>query len=230
MISPKTFSIIPSENEPISQLRFFKGSDRLSRKDLEREVGHECFIRFPAEQPSLFDIEERVPVVGDDISSHLLTVDLNCDIVAYKTKNTVEPIYLGSRSMDPKEYFDYIHCDEVKVKGLILEKGVGYLLGSYERIMLPAHLAGEVVPYSEKYGELRNHFAGYIDSGFGLNTPNGNSITFEVITNETGVCIRHSQSIGEIRYEYMSSKPNVLYQGNYKLQPSGPQLPKYFRK
>ncbi len=229
MLSPKCFSIELTDNEPLSQLRFFKGSDRLSSKNLEREMKRYSFIR-STKNPELFTEEDaRVPVVGSDIASNLLTVDMESDIVAYSTKKFYEPILLSSRDIDPKKYFDFIYRDELSPNGLLLIQGVGYLLGSSELIKLPGHLASEVVPFSEKYGELRSHYAGYIDPGFGLDTPCGNSITFEVISHESGISLRHRQPIAEIQYEYMSKDPKTLYKGNYKNQTSGPKLPKYFK-
>ncbi len=230
MLSPKCFNITLAEGEPISQLRFFKGNDRLSRKDLEREISRNNFIDLPS-APVLFKgLESLVPVLGEDIASNLLTIDMSCDIVAFKTKRNDEPILLSMRDVNPKEYFEYIYQDRTRGNGLVLDQLAGYLLGSLERIRLPSYLAAEVVPFSEKYGELRTHFAGFVDPGFGTDTQNGNSITFEVLTQEQGVGTRHGQSIGEIQYEYMSSEPTKAYAGNYKFQPSGPQLPKYFRK
>jgi dCTP deaminase len=155
---------------------------------------------------------------------------LECDIVAFKAKQNDEPILLSGRTSNPKEYFEYIYRDATKGCGLVLEERVGYLFGSPEQIKLPTGIAAEVGPYSEKYGELRSHFAGFIDPGFGLGSPCGNSITFEIIAYEAGHAVRHGQSIAEIQYEYMSSEPTKGYAGNYALQPKGPQLPKYFKK
>lgn len=230
MLSPKCFDIFLTEDEPLTQLRFFKGNDRLSRKELEREMSRNTFIDLPR-MPELFDLlPSQVPVLGEDIASNLLTVDMGCDIVAYKTKNNDQPILISSRTTNPDQYFEPVYKDQVRRHGLVLEQEKGYLLGSLERIKLPHFLAAEVVPYSEKYGELRSHFAGFVDPGFGFGSPNGNSITFEIIAQEQGIAVRHGQSIAEIQYEYMSSEPKNGYAGNYKLQPSGPQLPKYFKK
>lgn len=231
IVTPKCFNITLAEKEPITQLRFFQGNDQLSRKTLEREVSKQPFIMFPSVQDTfLLDAPLGVPIVGDEIASHLLTVDMGCDVVAYKTKKNDDPIDLGKRSADANKYFECISKEQLLDGCLILEEGVGYLLGSYERIKVPEHLAAEVVPFSDKYGELRTHYAGFVDPGFGRNAPQGNSITFEVICNEAGVCLRHRQPIAELKYEYMSSIPKKLYQGNYKLQQTGPQLPKYFAK
>ncbi len=229
MLSPKCFNILLSENEPVSQLRFFKGNDRLPRKTLEREIKRYSFIQI-GERSTLFP-EERVgvPVVGEDIASNLLTVDFSADIVAYSTKKNEAPLFLEKRDIDPKDYFDFVYRDQVKSNGLHLIQGVGYLLGSPELMRLPGHLAAEVVPFSDKYGEIRTHYAGFIDPGFGMDTTNGNSITFEVVSHEPGISLRHRHPIAEVQYEYMSDNPETLYKGNYKFQTSGPKLPKYFK-
>lgn len=226
-----SFCLQLSETEPISQMRFFKGSAFLTRKDLDREIGREKFIFNPKDsQIELFEGEVSVKTLGDEIGTSLLTVDFGCDIIGYKTKRTEHTIYLVKRDIDWHDFYEPIYRDQLIDGVLELEIGVGYLFGSYERIRLPAHLAAEVIPFSEKYGEHRTHFAGYIDPWFGADMPDGNSITFEVVASERGACLRHRQPIGELRYEYMSSNPKKLYQGNYKVQTSGPQLPKYFKK
>lgn len=230
MLSPKCFNITLTEGESISQLRFFKGNDRLSKKDLDREMNRNKFIDLP-EAPILFEnLKSVVPVLGSDIASNLLTLDMESEIVAYKTKPVKDPVVVSKRDIDPKDYFDYIYKDQIKGSRLILDQNAGYLFGSLERIKLLKFLAAEVLAYSEKYGELRSHFAGFVDPGFGIDSPNGNSITFEIIAQEPGIAIRHGQSVAEIQYEYMSSEPQKGYAGNYKMQPSGPQLPKYFKK
>lgn len=226
-----SFDLSLSETEPISQMRFFKGSAFLNRKDLDREIGREKFI-FPPEDPQLelYTTKPAIKTLGDEIATNLLTVDFSCDIIGYKTKRTQETIYLVKRDLDWQNFFEPIYRDQLKDGYLELEMNVGYLFGSFERIKLPAHLAAEVILFTEKYGDHRTHFAGYIDPWFGSDMPTGNSITFEVIAFEKGACLRHRQPIAELRYEYMSSNPQKLYQGNYRIQTSGPQLPKYFKK
>lgn len=225
LITPKSFCVTLAENEPVCQLRFFKENDRLSKKDLDREMLWYPFIKTPSQS----DLEETA-ITGSAIGAHILSIDMESDIVAYKTKNTDEAINIGERSIDWTKFYEEIHRDQLQFDSLPLEQGPGYLFGSLERIKLPENIAAEVSPYVDKYGEIRAHFAGYIDPGFGLDIESGNSITFEVIAHEKGISVRHNQSIGEIQYEYMAGRPTLLYQGNYKVQPSGPQLPKYFKK
>ncbi len=227
MIMPKCFSVELCETEPISQIRFFKGNARLNRKELDRELGTSEFISFPGQAP-LFD-SDRIEVFGQNIASMPLTVDFDTDVIAYVTKQLDTPIKICNRDSIVSDYFDCIYKDQIGSNGLIMHEKLGYLLGSFETIKLPVHLSSEVIAISEKYGDLRSHYAGYIDPGFGLGTK-GNSITLEVIAFEPGVCIRHRQRIAEIQYEYMSTPPDVSYIGNYVSQPKGPQVPKYFKK
>jgi dCTP deaminase len=229
-VTPKCFSTELPDGEPISQLRFFKGSSFLSKKDLLREIGKTRFINDP-NAPTLFDIP-IIKVLGDEIGATPLTVDLEGDgddIVAYKSKKHPPIIKLSSRDLNFRDYFDPISREELNGNGLHIEQDYGYLLGSYEMIKLPVEIASEVVPISEKYGEIRTHFAGYIDPGFGLKSQNGNSITLEVMSYEPGVYVRHKQPVAELKYEYMSSAPDKAYDGNYTIQSKGPKLPKYFK-
>ena len=50
---------------------------------------------------------------------------------------------------------------------LLLEPEEFYILGSKERIRVPPDYAAEMVAYEAACGELRTHYAGFFDPGFG---------------------------------------------------------------
>ena len=145
-LSPKSFYVTLSEHEPLCQLRFFKGSHRLSQKDLDREMRDNSFISIPL-QGNLFNEERAIPIVGSAIGAHVLSIDLRSDIVAYKTKDTNEPIDIASRSIDWTKYFEVIYRDQLKNNKLVLDIGEGYLFGSLERIRLPGNIAGTTLSH-----------------------------------------------------------------------------------
>jgi dCTP deaminase len=226
LVAPKIFSIELCETEPLSQMRFFHGDVRLSRKELTREI-RKGDLMFLNERLPVFE-DGRTEVFGGGIGSFPISVDLNSDVIAFVSRNDAPVLPICKRDLRVLDYFDVVYKDKIFDEVLVLEQSRGYLFGTPETMRMPATLASELLPLSEKYGELRTHFAGFIDPGFGLDCKKGNSVTLEVIAYEPGVCLRHSQRIGELVFEHTSSPPEVAYKGNYKVQESGPKVPKYF--
>ena len=56
---------------------------------------------------------------------------------------------------------------------VILEPESFYIFASKERIRVPAKLACEMMAYDTGSGELRTHYAGFFDSGFGGTVEDG---------------------------------------------------------
>jgi len=84
----------------------------------------------------------------------------------------------------------------------------------------------------ERSGELRTHYAGYIDPGWGWGKNGegmGRPLTLEVRPFED-VVIRDRQPIAKIRLERMMDVPDISYdqRGTYVIQ-DGPKLSKHFR-
>lgn len=215
--------------DPLTQLRLFKGDARLTAREIRILLSGKDFLFKKTHKEPLF-AKETIEVHGGAIGSLVLSVDFGNDIVAYRTKQCSEPVVLGARGLDYRKYFDVIKKSDC-LYGPEIEPGHGYLFGTTETCAIPGNLAAEVVAIDERFGEIRSHFAGFIDPGFGdPNNPlsNGNSITLEVMAYENGVTLRNQQAIGMLCLEYMSTIPQKLYQGNYAKQLSGPKLPKQF--
>jgi hypothetical protein len=81
------------------------------------------FIDIPRQPSPLKDLTSAVPVLGSDIASNLLTVDMDCSIVAFKTKKNDDPILLSKRDINPSDYFEFITKDQTKGCGLVLAAG-----------------------------------------------------------------------------------------------------------
>lgn len=220
LLTPKFFPITLSPTESINQMRFFSGDARLSEHDLRRMIGYKKHI--VTEPRDLFDIQKTISVTGGAIGEIPISVDLHSK--CYRTKHaTGRPLSLSERSVDFNEYYELIDPEEIKA-GLVIDCTKGYLIGTIEQFQVPKNMAIEVM-VSDKYGEIKLHFAGFVDPGFGLGI--GNSITLEIVANEQGACLRHGQYVGTVRAEWMASVPSKVYAGNYTHQEAGAKLPKY---
>jgi len=115
---------------------------------------------------------------------------------------------------------------------LTLEKDRFYILATKERVSVPNHLSAEMVPFSHHVGELRAHYAGFFDPGFGYGARgeiNGTVGVLEVRPHET-INIYHGQPICLMEF-FRNSQPPARPYGfagsNYQGQ-EGPKLAKYF--
>ena len=85
--------------------------------------------------------------------------------------------------------------------------------------------------YDPTSGELRTHYAGFFDPGFGVG-PSGAGArgVLEVRCHEAPFALEHGQVVGRLVFERMESVPDLLYgQGiasNYQGQ--GLKLSKHF--
>ena len=111
----------------------------------------------------------------------------------------------------------------------MIEKGKFYILRSKEKVVIPSHLAGEMIPYDTGIGDFRAHYAGFFDPGFGLGR--GSYAVLEVKTNEVPFLLEDGQTIARIKYEKLNKNSNIVYgkdiKSNYQNQ--GLKLSKHFK-
>src|SRR6202030_3545920 len=89
-----------------------------------------------------------------------------------------------------------------------------YLLLSAEGVSIPPFLAAEMMAYDPTAGELRTHYAGFFDPGFGY-TPDGagqgSRAALEVRARDVSFMVEHGQPVCKLAFERMSAEPEVLY-------------------
>ena len=92
--------------------------------------------------------------------------------------------------------------------------------------------AAEMVAYDTSVGELRSHYAGFLDPGFGLAEAGGagSKIVLEVRSHDVPFLLDHGQRVATLEYEPMAQRPDRLYgeslRSNYQGQ--GLKLSKHF--
>lgn len=95
----------------------------------------------------------------------------------------------------------------------ILEPQAFYILASKERIQVPAGYATEMVAYEGTCGELRTHYAGFFDPGFGAGDGprKGTQVVLEVRPHDVPFLIHDGQTFFKVVYEHMLDLPERLY-------------------
>ena len=115
---------------------------------------------------------------------------------------------------------------------LILDPDEFYILASAESVVVGVDEAAEMVAYDTSVGELRSHYAGFLDCGFGLPEAGGTGsrIVLEVRSHDVPFLLDHGQRIATLVYEPMAGRPEILYGAglgsNYQGQ--GLKLSKHF--
>jgi deoxycytidine triphosphate deaminase len=117
--------------------------------------------------------------------------------------------------------------------GQVLEPEQFYIFSTRERLRIPPDVCAELVAFDATKGELRTHYAGFIDSGFGWSASDraqGARLVLEIRTHDVPFLLEHGQPLFRIEFMRNEAEPDILYGGagsSYQMQ--GLRLAKQFR-
>jgi dCTP deaminase len=97
---------------------------------------------------------------------------------------------------------------------IVLEPEIFYLLLSAEGVCIPPSYAAEMLAYDPTAGELRTHYAGFFDPGFGYTrepAERGSRAALEVRARDVSFMVEHRQPVCKLAFERMAEQPDVLY-------------------
>ncbi|MGI8537986.1 MAG: 2'-deoxycytidine 5'-triphosphate deaminase [Mycobacteriales bacterium] len=226
-IVPISFPIRVCEGLSLNQLRLISGKgQKLSDDEIRAEH---------SESPLLFNDGKRVSDRELAVSNGLfLSLDLRGDekgFVGYKARRNTRLLDLTREERaDPHEFWEPVARE--KGDRIVLEPEDFYLLMSRETVHIPPHLASEMVAYDPTSGELRTHYAGFFDPGFGHATRRivGSRAALEVRAHDVAFIVEHGQGVCKLSFERMAAPPMSMYgaqvASNYQGQTS--TLSKYF--
>lgn len=219
-ISPRTFPVLVRTGSRLSQIRFRRGTARISDTALEALHRRSGLVDRPA------------ALIQDGI---VLSVDLSgfkgADLVGYRGKRhtgLVDVDRVGAYRM--AEYWEPIHL--AGQRELVLDPNEFYILASKEAVHVPPDHAAEMVPFDPMMGEFRVHYAGFFDPGFGHAGAGGAGAraVLEVRSRDVPFIVEDGQVVGRLIYESMAGAPKNLYgaglSSNYQAQ--GLKLSKHF--
>ena len=207
-VVPLSFAIRVREDLSLNQLRLSVGRPELSDNDLRA---------FHAEQPLLFRQGEPLP--ADDLAIDdglFLSLDLRGDRsgrVGYRARDNA-PLLDMTRvgGLDPDAYWEHVKGEEGD--RIVLTPQRFYLLMSDESVTIPPDLAAEMMAYDPTSGELRTHYAGFFDPGFGYDEAGlfkGSRAALEVRAHDVPFMIEHGQRVCKLTFERMLEEPATLY-------------------
>ena len=128
--------------------------------------------------------------------------------IGFKAKrNNSALLDLERRDHDPREFWEPIW----PASQLVLEPEEFYLLRSREQMAIPPELAAEMVAFEPTSGELRTHYAGFFDPGFGAGVPGGLPAVLEVRAHDVPFMLEDGQEVARFRYQKLAGAPDRLY-------------------
>ena len=227
-VVPLSFPIRVREDLSLNQLRISTGQAALT--DSEIAAVH-------ARSPILFRDGAAVPAGDLDLSAGLfLGLDLRGEAdgsVGWRARTSPPLLDLTKvREADPRTYWEPVTREEGD--RIVLTPKMFYLLMSFEAVTIPPGLAAEMTAYDPTSGELRTHYAGFFDPGFGYDAQNrfrGSTAALEVRAHDVPFMIEHRQPVCKLTFERMLEEPSELYGtsigSNYQRQTE--TLGKHFR-
>lgn len=151
-------------------------------------------------------------------------------VVGYRAKAHTQPVDLAK--IGQHNWQAYWEPIPVSNEPLILYPEEFYIFASLEQVTVPPGYSAELMAYDTRVGELRLHYAGFFDPGWGMvnGVSEGTRAVLEVRAHDVPCVLRHGQRLGRFVYEHLAAEPEAMYGqeigSNYSGQ--GLKLAKYF--
>jgi len=171
-----------------------------------------------AGEPLLYDDEDRpLPIARVGFNDGLcMGVDLSGrmteGIIGYRAHPNPPAVDLAKIDhYDAAEFWEPIKA--TARDGYILEANRFYILVSKERIRVPPAFAAEMVVYDAGAGEIRTHYAGFFDPGFGFGDGSvlGTKVVMEVRAREVPFMVYDGQTSFKVWFERLRGRPDRVY-------------------
>ena len=228
-VVPLSFAVRVREDLTLNQLRLSIGRPWLT--DDEVRQTH-------LEEPILYRSGAPVPVDDLVLSNGLfLGLDLRGDErgqVGHSTRDSAPLLDLTSGGeVDPMPFWDPVFREDGD--RLVLSPKRFYLLMSNEAVSIPPDLAAEMTAYDPTSGELRTHYAGFFDPGFGFDPTGGfrgSRAALEVRAHDVPFMVENGQAVCKLTFERMLEEPTSLYGSGIgsSYQQQEETLSRYFRR
>ena len=207
-VVPRTFAIRVKTGLALNQVRLLAGDARLSDEELVALHGRVPLLYLDAHP---LEVSELSLADGLFVS---LDVSWGAEsIVGYRAKKNSLPIDLTRvGALQWHDYWEPVHPE--KPGRIVLEPEVFYLLLSAEGVSIPPSYAAEMLAYDPTAGELRTHYAGFFDPGFGYSPgggEHGSRAALEVRARDVSFMVEHRQPVCKLAFERMTAEPDVLY-------------------
>jgi dCTP deaminase len=207
-VAPQSFPIRVHAGISLNQLRLLTGRPAVSDARLERGY---------RDRPLLYEDGRAIPAAEAVFNDGLgMGVDLSGrdtdGIIGYRAH--MNPPVVDLAKVDHYDVAEF--WEPIKRPGrdaFILDANRFYILVSRERIRVPPELAAEMVVYDAGAGEIRTHYAGFFDPGFGWGDGSvlGTRVVMEVRAREVPFLVYHGQTLFKVGFERLTGAPERVY-------------------
>lgn len=205
-VVPISFPIRVAEGLALNQLRLIGGAGSRLADDAIASEHQKAPLLYRGSEP----VGELALAGG-----LLLSVDLTgagSGIAGYKARSHTRLLDLTTGApLPPEDFWEPVHAESGQ--RIVLDPEAFYLLLSREGVAVPPRLASEMVAYDPTSGELRTHYAGFFDPGFGFGPecPSGTRAALEVRAHDVPFMVEHGQAVAKLGFEPMAAAPERLY-------------------
>lgn len=210
-VVPRSFPIRLRTGDSLAQIRFAAGDAEMTDDDVRAAL------------------EEEPIVVGDD-GKVMTAADLKIDrglylsvrmsgeegqVIGFRARKNTPPIDLRAVGQVPVfRYWEHIAFREGDP--IILEPDEFYIFSSRELVRLPPNICAEMVPFDAGSGEVRTHYAGFFDSGFGYMpgkdpAETASAVVLEVRNRDVPFLLEHGQPLFRLVLLHNQAQPRRLY-------------------
>ena len=212
-VVPRTFPIRVWAGLSLNQLRLMVGRTSLSDDEI-RELHKETPLLFrqgAALDPGKITVSNGL-FMGLDLGR-----PTGRELVGYRAKDDSTVIDLHNiNSYRVRDFWEDVFSEASEHGArIILRPERFYLLLSLDCLVVPPEYAAEMTAYDPTSGELRTHYAGFFDPGFGyvpdqLKDP-GSRAALEVRAHDVAFAVEHGQNICKLSFDRMIERPDRLY-------------------
>ena len=206
-ITPQSFHVAVRRGDRLGQIRLGRGRAELSYDTL---MAHQE-TRSPLVS---WSDGSTAPVEDGILPSILLSVDLEGrdGPVGYLARRHQPPIDLARRNLAIDRYWTAL--PPAPEMGHVLEPEQFYIFATRERLRIPPDVCAELVAFDATKGELRTHYAGFIDAGFGWSPTDegpGARLVLEIRTHDVPFLLEHGQPLFRLQFMANETRPDMLY-------------------
>lgn len=215
-VVPLSFPVLVRPNLPLNQVKFYYDEPRISDSRIKQ---------IHRTSPLLYDENDK-PLEELIVNNGIyLSANLGLNVVGYRALRNPEDVADLSKVAGNKKENFWEPISKSKDSKIILNPGDFMILATKERISMPLDHCAEVVAFDAKSGELRTHYAGFIDAGF------DGFLTLEVRARDVPFEIEDGQRICRIVVEKLTETSSKGYGkeiGSSYKGAKGPKLSKIF--
>jgi dCTP deaminase len=204
----RSFTIKVRTGISLNQLRLIHGRARCTDEEIA-ELHRSTPLTYADGQA----VGEDSFAVADGL---FLTLDMRGDAsgsVGFQARKNSRLLDVGSEyAHDPADFWEPVMKEEGD--RAVLEPEEFYLLLSREAVRIPPGFAAEMTAYDPTSGELRTHYAGFFDPGFGHSPEGpqtGSRAALEVRAHDVPFMVEHGQRVCKLAFERMVEPPDTLY-------------------